>query len=125
MPKTRRYTATSYGLRSRSSPSSIYASSTHTVRHSLPRTTIFFECAARITKTGNTLVRRVLVEVAWHYQHRPGVGLTLKRRREGQAARVIAIADKAQQRLCRRFRRRRRDGWRRGRMIARSPRTRK
>lgn len=59
----------------------------------------------RITKTGNTLVRRVLVEAAWHYQHRPGVGLTLKRRREGQAARVIAIADKAQQRLCRRFRR--------------------
>jgi transposase len=29
----------------------------------------------------------------------------LKRRREGQAAHVIAIADKAQQRLCRRFRR--------------------
>jgi transposase len=38
----------------------------------------------RITKTGNTLVRQVLVEVAWHYQHRPGAGLTLKRRREGR-----------------------------------------
>jgi transposase len=58
-----------------------------------------------ITKTGNALVRRVLIEVAWHYQHRPGVGLALSRRREGQAGRVIAIADKAQQRLCRRFRR--------------------
>lgn len=58
-----------------------------------------------ITKTGNTLVRRLLIEAAWHYQHRAGVGLALRRRREGQAARVIALADKAQQRLCRRFRR--------------------
>jgi transposase len=58
----------------------------------------------RITKTGNALVRRALVEAAWHYQHRVGVGPVLKRRREGQPARVIAIADKAQQRLCRRFR---------------------
>jgi transposase len=58
----------------------------------------------RITRTGNALVRRLLVEVAWHYQHRPGVGIALARRRQGQPARVIAIADKAQQRLCRRFR---------------------
>ena len=28
----------------------------------------------RITKTGNTLVRRVLTEAAWHYRHRPGTG---------------------------------------------------
>jgi transposase len=59
----------------------------------------------RITKTGNTFVRRALVEVAWHYQHRAGVGPALKRRREAQPTRVIGIADKAQQRLCRRFRR--------------------
>lgn len=59
----------------------------------------------RITKTGNTFVRRVLVETSWHYQHRPGVGSGLAARRKGQPARVIAIADKAQQRLCRRFRR--------------------
>jgi transposase len=58
----------------------------------------------RITRTGNTLVRRLLVETAWHYQHRPGVGIALARRRTGQPGRVIAIADKAQQRLCRRFR---------------------
>jgi transposase len=58
----------------------------------------------RITRTGNALVRRLLVEVAWHYQHRPTVGGALGRRRQGQPARVIAIADKAQQRLCRRFR---------------------
>jgi transposase len=58
----------------------------------------------RITRTGNALVRRLLVETAWHYQHRPGIGVALGRRRKGQPAGVIAIADKAQQRLCRRFR---------------------
>ena len=58
----------------------------------------------RITRTGNALIRRVLVEVAWHYQHRPAIGVALARRRKGQPGRVIAIADKAQQRLCRRFR---------------------
>jgi transposase len=58
----------------------------------------------RITRTGNALVRRLLVEVAWHYQHRPSIGVVLARRRKGQPGRVIAIADKAQQRLCRRFR---------------------
>jgi transposase len=59
----------------------------------------------RITKMGNALVRRILVEASWHYQHRPGVGRALAARRTGQPSRVIAIADKAQQRLCRRFRR--------------------
>jgi transposase len=59
----------------------------------------------RITRTGNTLVRRLLVETAWHYQHRAGIGVALARRRKGQSGRVIAIADKAQHRLCRRFRR--------------------
>jgi transposase len=59
----------------------------------------------RITRAGNALVRRLLVETAWHYQHRAGVGVALTRRRKGQPNRVIAIADKAQQRLCRRFRR--------------------
>jgi transposase len=58
----------------------------------------------RITRTGNALVRRLLVETAWHYQHRPSIGVALARRRKGQPGRVVAIADKAQQRLCRRFR---------------------
>ena len=58
----------------------------------------------RITRTGNTLVRRLLVETAWHYQHRPSVGVALGATAQGTAGRVIAIADKAQQRLCRRFR---------------------
>ena len=56
-----------------------------------------------ITKAGNCHVRRVLVEAAWHYRHRPAVGRILRRRREGQPARVIALADQAQQRLHRRF----------------------
>jgi transposase len=58
----------------------------------------------RITRTGNALVRRLLVEAAWHYRHRPGSGVALARRRTGQPTRVIAMADRAQQRLCRRFR---------------------
>ena len=57
----------------------------------------------RITKMGNRHLRRVLIEAAWHYRHRAAVGPTLRRRRAGQPARVIALADQAQQRLCRRF----------------------
>ena len=48
-------------------------------------------------------MRRLLAETAWHYQHRPSVGMALTRRRQGQPHRVIVIADRAQQRLCRRF----------------------
>jgi len=58
-----------------------------------------------ITKAGNSHVRRVLVESAWHYRHAAGVGKVLLQRRTGQPARAIAIANRAQQRLCRRFRR--------------------
>ena len=58
-----------------------------------------------ITKTGNSLARRLVIEAAWHYRHRAGVSRTLAQRRRGQPPRVIAMADKAQQRLCRRFRR--------------------
>jgi hypothetical protein len=45
------------------------------------------------------------VEAAWHYRHRPSVGVTLRRRREGQPREVIAVADRAQKRLYRRFHR--------------------
>lgn len=58
-----------------------------------------------ITKTGNAHVRRVLVEAAWAYRHRPGLGLTLRKRQAGQPAAVCAIAWKAQHRLHGRFRR--------------------
>ena len=57
------------------------------------------------TKRGNALARRLVVEAAWHYRHRPGVSRTLAQRRSAQPPRVIALANKAQQRLCRRFRR--------------------
>jgi transposase len=52
-----------------------------------------------ITKAGNSHARRLLIEAAWHYRHRPWVGRELRRRREGQPAHVIAIADRAQRRL--------------------------
>lgn len=58
-----------------------------------------------ITHTGNRLVRRLLIEAAWHYRHKPRVGAALAQPRHGQPAAMIALADKAQLRLCRRFRR--------------------
>jgi hypothetical protein len=55
-----------------------------------------------ITKAGNKHVRRAAIEAAWNYRHRPSTQ-SLRRRREGQPSWVIAIADKAMQRLHRRF----------------------
>jgi len=57
-----------------------------------------------ITKAGNGHVRRLMIEAAWHYRHRPSV-LSLKKRRAGQPAQVVALADKAMVRLNRRFNR--------------------
>lgn len=56
-----------------------------------------------ITKTGNRRVRRILIEAAWHYRHPPRVGVALRKRREGQPAQVIAMADRAMRRLHRRY----------------------
>lgn len=56
-----------------------------------------------ITKAGNSHARRVVVESAWHYRHPPRIGLVLRKRRVGQPSAVISIADKAAQRLYRRF----------------------
>lgn len=56
-----------------------------------------------VTKTGNAHIRRVLVEAAWHYRQRPAVYRGLQKRREGQPAWVIALADRAHQRLWRRY----------------------
>lgn len=58
-----------------------------------------------ITKAGNGRLRRLLVEAAWHYRHRPAVGYRLRTRRKGQPASVIALADRAQQRLHARYQR--------------------
>lgn len=58
-----------------------------------------------ITKTGNAHLRRVLVEAAWAYRHRPGVKGHLKKRQEGLSGPVKAISWKAQHRLHERYRR--------------------
>ena len=58
-----------------------------------------------ITKTGNSRVRRVLIEAAWHYRHRPAIGKALQRRRVGKPIEAIALADRAQRRLHRRYHR--------------------
>lgn len=56
-----------------------------------------------ITKAGNSHVRRVLVEAAWSYRHRPAVSALLRKRRAGQPTAVLAIADRAQHRLHKRY----------------------
>ena len=56
-----------------------------------------------ITKAGNSHVRRILVESAWHYRHPPRLYKRLRDRRAGQPSAVIAVADKAAQRLHRKF----------------------
>jgi transposase len=61
-------------------------------------------CRGSITKTGNAHVRRILVESAWHYRHRPTVGKQIKARRAGQPLEVVRVAQKADIRLCRKFR---------------------
>jgi transposase len=58
-----------------------------------------------ITKTGNAHLRRILVEAAWCYRHRPALGLRLRRRQVGVSAPICEVAWKAQHRLHQRFRR--------------------
>jgi len=57
-----------------------------------------------ITKAGNAHLRRVVVEAAWAYRHRPAVGATLRKRQEQVSEEVKEIAWKAQQRLHGRYR---------------------
>jgi transposase len=56
-----------------------------------------------ITKAGPPHARRLLVEAAHHYRHRPVIGETLARRQAGQDPRVIAIAWRAQRRVHQRW----------------------
>lgn len=58
-----------------------------------------------ITKTGNAHLRRIVVEAAWSYRHRPAIGPTLRHRQAGQSEAVKASAWKAQHRLHGRYRR--------------------
>jgi transposase len=52
-----------------------------------------------ITRTGNGHVRKALVESAWSYRFRPTMSSAIRKRNEGVAPEVQAIAWKAQQRL--------------------------
>jgi transposase len=56
-----------------------------------------------ITKTGNSHVRRVLIEAAWTYKTWPRKSQTILKRQEGLPKRICDISWKAQMRLCNRY----------------------
>jgi transposase len=58
-----------------------------------------------ISKAGNAHLRRIVIEAAWNYRHRPSIGKALAARQRGQSEAVKAIAWKAQHRLFHRYRR--------------------
>jgi transposase len=57
-----------------------------------------------ITKTGNAHLRRIAIEAAWAYRHRPTIGPALRKRQAGLNQEVKEIAWKAQHRLHKRYR---------------------
>jgi transposase len=57
----------------------------------------------RITRTGNGHVRRILTEAAWNYRFRPRASRAIRKRRESLPPAIVAIAEKAEQRLSRRY----------------------
>jgi transposase len=57
-----------------------------------------------ITKTGNAHLRRVVIEAAWAYRHRPAVGATLRKRQQDLSQEVKELAWRAQHRLHQRYR---------------------
>ena len=56
-----------------------------------------------ISKAGNAHLRRIVVEAAWSYRHRPAVGKALTVRQRRSTPPVIELAWKAQQRLHQRY----------------------
>jgi transposase len=58
-----------------------------------------------ITKVGNSHVRRLLVEAAWHARRRPTVGYELARRQRGQDPALVERSWRCQERLHRRWQR--------------------
>lgn len=58
-----------------------------------------------ITKTGNTHVRRVLIEATWNYRVPPRITMPLQKRQERQLADIRSIAWRAELRLHHRNRR--------------------
>lgn len=61
------------------------------------------EVRGGITKAGNIYARWILVQIAQHFRHPARVGSRLRKRREGQPAWAIEIADRAHGRLHARF----------------------
>jgi hypothetical protein len=62
-------------------------------------------CGGGITKTGNAHLRRIVIEAAWAYRHRPAVGGALRTPGDAQSRGVTTIAWEAQHRLHTRCRR--------------------
>lgn len=56
-----------------------------------------------ISKTGNAHLRRIVIEAAWAYRHRPAVGHALAARQRCCSPAVAALAWKAQHRLHQRY----------------------
>lgn len=61
------------------------------------------EIRGAITKAGNRYARWALGQIATHYRTRPSPGPTVTKRREGQPAWAIEIAERAHHRLHRRY----------------------
>jgi transposase len=61
------------------------------------------ERRGNITKTGNSHLRRVVIESSWHYRHNSIPGKTLKKRREGLPAEILEIAREADKRLSKKY----------------------
>jgi transposase len=57
----------------------------------------------RITRTGNGHVRRILTEAAWNYRFHPRPSRAIRQRRASLPREIVAIAEKAEQRLSRRY----------------------
>lgn len=57
----------------------------------------------KITKTGNSHVRRLLIESSWSYRHQPAVRDRLQKRLDGQPGSIQTISWKAQQRLHKKY----------------------
>jgi transposase len=56
-----------------------------------------------ITKTGNAHLRYLLVEAAWQARHRPSARGAIVKRRSGQPREIVAIAERCEQRLHRKY----------------------
>jgi len=57
----------------------------------------------KITKSGNTHLRKLLVEAAWSYRYKPALQGEIKKRQQGQQPEIQSISWKAQHRLHRKY----------------------